>query len=1060
MTPTKGGVAFTPASQSVVIAGGVSVGGTNFTAVSTLTVSGTISPAASGSGTTLTLTGGATATADASGNYTFTAVPNGTYTVTPTKAGFSFTPASQSVTVSGASVSAVNFAVQPVTITGTVTPAASGSGATLTLAGPTNATATADAAGAYAFSTLPDGSYTVTPSKTGFTFSPASRTITISGASAAAIDFTATAIPTFAVSGTVSPAASGSGATLTLSGAASATIAADAAGNYSFSGLVDGVYTLTPGKTGFTFTPASQSMTVSGANVSAVNFTAQPVTISGALSPAAIGTGATVTLAGPTSATATADAAGAFTFSALPNGTYTVTPTKSGVTFTPASRSVVISGGVSMSGTDFTAVSTLTVSGTISPAASGSGTTLTLTGGATATANASGAYTFTGVTNGTYTVTPTKAGFSFTPSSQVITVSGANVSAVNFAAQPVTISGTITAAADGSGATLTLAGPTNATATADAAGAYSFSTLPDGSYTVTPSKTGFTFSPASRSVTISGASVAATDFTAAAISTFAVSGTVSPAASGSGAILTLSGGASQTVAADAAGSYSFSGLANGSYTVTPSKSGFTFTPASQTVTLIDGNVLAVNFTAQPVIITGVITPAASGAGTTVTLTGAATATATADTAGGFTFSALPNGTYAVTPTKSGTTFTPASRSVVISGGVSVSAVDFTANVTFSVSGTVNPAASASGTTLALSGGGTVTANASGTYTFTAVANGSYTVTPTKAGFTFTPASQAIIVNGANVTAVDFTAQPVTITGTITPAADASGATLTRTGGATTTVDATGAFTFSGVPNGTYTITPSKIGFNFTPPTKSVTITNGVSVSGVTFTAAAAPTSLSIDVTNTVGRSTRSTSMLSGTFSTTAGNELLLAFVSTDNVSTVPTTVTNVTGGGLTWTLVRRTNAQRGDAEIWRAFAPGALTGVRVTATLSQGVSAAITVMSFKGVDTTGTNGSGAIGATGSANAPSGAPSASLVTTRNNSYVVGVGSDWDGAIARTLGPGQTLVSQFLAADGDTFWVQRTTNTVPAVGTTVTINDTAPTTDRYNLTIVEILPPSVP
>jgi hypothetical protein len=163
----------------------------------------------------------------------------------------------------------------------------------------------------------------------------------------------------------------------------------------------------------------------------------------------------------------------------------------------------------------------------------------------------------------------------------------------------------------------------------------------------------------------------------------------------------------------------------------------------------------------------------------------------------------------------------------------------------------------------------------------------------------------------------------------------------------------------------------------------------------------------------------------------------------------------VTGGGLTWTLVRRTNAQRGDAEIWRAFAPAVLTGATVTATVSKSVAGSITVMAFKGVDTSGTNGSGAIGATGSANALSGAPSASLVTTRNNSYVVGVGNDWDGAVARTVGPGQTLVSQFLTTNDDTFWVQRTTNTVGTAGTTVTINDTAPTTNRYNLTIVEIV-----
>ena len=44
--------------------------------------------------------------------------------------------------------------------------------------------------------------------------------------------------------------------------------------------------------------------------------------------------------------------------------------------------------------------------------------------------------------------------------------------------------------------------------------------------------------------------------------------------------------------------------------MTPDKLGFTFTPASQSITVNDGNA-TVNFTATPVIITA-ITPAAAG----------------------------------------------------------------------------------------------------------------------------------------------------------------------------------------------------------------------------------------------------------------------------------------------------------------------------------------------------------------------------------------------------------------------------------------------------------------
>src|SRR4029077_11149827 len=82
-------------------------------------------------------------------------------------------------------------------------------------------------------------------------------------------------------SGTISPASGGSGATMTFSGSASATATADSSGNYSFSGLSNGTVTVTPTKSGYPFSPPSQSATINGANVSGVNFTAQAVTPTG-----------------------------------------------------------------------------------------------------------------------------------------------------------------------------------------------------------------------------------------------------------------------------------------------------------------------------------------------------------------------------------------------------------------------------------------------------------------------------------------------------------------------------------------------------------------------------------------------------------------------------------------------------------------------------------------------------------------------------------------------------------------------------------------------------------
>jgi hypothetical protein len=274
--------------------------------------------------------------------------------------------------------------------------------------------------------------------------------------------------------------------------------------------------------------------------------------------------------------------------------------------------------------------------------------------------------------------------------------------------------------------------------------------------------------------------------------------------------------------------------------------------------------------------------------------------------------------------------------------------------------------------------------------------------------------------------------------------------------ATTTTNSSGNYSFAGLVNGSYTITPSKSGFSFTPTSLAETV-SGANITTANFTAQAVQaSSLAIDAKVSKDAAAASTTVATAAFSTVASNELLLAFVSTDYLSGTNTTVKGISGAGLNWVLVLRTNVQSGTAEIWRAFAASPLTNVTVTATLSHSVVSSMTVVTFTGANTSGTNGSGAIGATKSANANPGAPSASLVTTQNGSWVIGVGNDYDNAIARTLGAGQTLIHQDLAPTGDTYWVQMQTSPTPLSGTTVTVNDTAPAKDRYNLSICEILP----
>ena len=280
---------------------------------------------------------------------------------------------------------------------------------------------------------------------------------------------------------------------------------------------------------------------------------------------------------------------------------------------------------------------------------------------------------------------------------------------------------------------------------------------------------------------------------------------------------------------------------------------------------------------------------------------------------------------------------------------------------------------------------------------------------------------------------------------VTFAAPGTGASGTFGGSATVTTNGSGvaiAPTFTANSTaGTYTVTASVAGIS-TPASFSLTNTPQASIS--------------IDVNKSTDRGTAAKTIASPSFTTTSTNELLLAFISSDDPGTgTNVSVSSIATTGLTWALVERTNTQRGTSEIWRAFATTTLSGVTATATLSKSVAASITVMSFKGVSTSGTNGSGAIGAVGTGNANPGAPAASLVTTMANSLVIGVGNDWDNAISRTPGPNQTVVHQYLSTTGDTYWAQEVTTLSPA-GTLVTVNDTAPTTDRYNLSICEILP----
>jgi hypothetical protein len=209
-------------------------------------------------------------------------------------------------------------------------------------------------AGYYTFTNVPDGSYAVTPSLTGYTFTPTSKTITINGADSTNNNFIGsdTASPAtyrlygriYSSNGTAIP-----NVRVTRSGSTAA-VFTNSAGYYAFTGVPNGTYTVTPTLSGYTFTPATKTVTVNGADVVNQNFLGNTGPVAAtyrifgriATSNGTAIPNVNVTRSGSATPAVT-NSAGYFTFTGVPNGTYTVTPNRSGYTFTPASKSATVS---------------------------------------------------------------------------------------------------------------------------------------------------------------------------------------------------------------------------------------------------------------------------------------------------------------------------------------------------------------------------------------------------------------------------------------------------------------------------------------------------------------------------------------------------------------------------------------------------------------------------------------------------------------------------------------------------------------------------------------------
>ena len=183
--------------------------------------------------------------------------------------------------------------------------------------------------------------------------------------------------------------------------------------------------------------------------------------------------------------------------------------------------------------------------------------------------------------------------------------------------------------------------------------------------------------------------------------------------------------------------------------------------------------------------------------------------------------------------------------------------------------------------------------------------------------------------------------------------------------------------------------------------------------------------------------------------TTAANELLVAYVSSDGGASVAEFMT-VSGGGLNWTLLRRANASAGTAEVWTAVAPAPLVNAVITSRANPTVNVfhqSMTVMAFP---------SAAIGEVTFGSGSRNQPSLPLDASADSSLMFAVGVDADKPVSRTLPAGQISVHEWVDRDANcTFWLQAVADPMLS-GDTALFTFTAPTRDAWNMVAVEIVP----
>ncbi|HKS59982.1 MAG TPA: carboxypeptidase regulatory-like domain-containing protein [Thermoplasmata archaeon] len=613
-------------------------------------------------GATVQVVGGSSMQTGSNGSFWFSE-PNGTYTLTAWKTGYNLV--TQNVTVAGKGASLVFLLPRFYwEVSGAVTDHATGKaipGANISVvAGPlsTGQYSLANASGGYAL-WLPNATFTLGGSAVGY--HSANATVTVSG-SASLVNFSLTPqngsqTSSYGLRGTV---------TFGTNRSAAAGVAVSIAPGYSATTNASGGFTAqVPNGTYLVSTvdpgwySASQSVTIlgGGASVSLVLYRAT-YALSGKVTFAPNGSFAPgVSIGISPGYSTTTNASGGFSVQ-VPNGTYRVSTADPG--WYSASQSVTILGAAAA--VSLSLHRTLyTLSGKVTYAANGSaasGVGIDLSSGNTTTTNASGGFAMR-VPNGTYVVSTVDPGW--VSASQRVTILGSGAStSLTLSRAAYTVSGSVTYSANQSAAPgVTVSISPGFTATTNALGQFSVN-VPNGTYLVTATQSGFY--PATQTVSVTGASVSVS--LVLTLATYPLSGKVTFGNNGSPApgieIRIKPGYSAQT---NSSGEFTVL-VPNGSYQVSASYPGWHSIAQPSTISG-KGASVTLELTRQKYQVTGVVLmPNSSPCPGVVVSVPTVPVSALTDINGTYNFS-VANGSYSVQVSRPG--ILPLNLSLVVAG---------------------------------------------------------------------------------------------------------------------------------------------------------------------------------------------------------------------------------------------------------------------------------------------------------------------------------------------------------------------------------------------------------